>query len=387
MKKIIFTLLILPIFALFTSISAQNTVTGSFTFDGLVRDYRLYVPPSYNASTPFPVIINNHGFGSDNAQQEFYGNFSAIADTANFLILLPNGTFNPTNQRYFNNFQAPGVGVDDVGFINALLDTIITKYNVDQNRVYSTGMSNGGFMSYDLACKLGHRIAAIASVTGSMVESHLADCQPSHPMPVMEIHGTVDATVPYTGGTAVNFVPITDLVDFWVNFNNCTTPATITAVPNINTADMCTAEKQVFSNGDFGANVEHFRIIGGTHSWPGAVFPIGVTNYDINASVEIWRFFKRYTLSSLISAPEVDKMQLNAEIYPNPAEAFLEIKFATNENQRSIQVFDMLGKLVFSELKNNDLIAKININTWKSGAYIVRIQEGKQISSQRFVKG
>jgi polyhydroxybutyrate depolymerase len=387
MKKLIITLLILPIFAIFTSISAQNTVSGSFTFGGLVREYRLYVPPSYNGSTSFPVIINNHGYGSNNAQQEFYGNFSAIADTANFLVLLPNGTIGPDNQRYFNNFQQPGVGVDDVGFINALLDTIITKYNVDQNRIYSTGMSNGGFMSYDLACQLSHRIAAIASVTGSMVESHLAACQPSHPMPVMEIHGTMDATVPYTGGTAVNFVPIPELMQYWADYNNCNVVLPNLTLPNYSVTDNCTVELQLFPNGDYGSSVEHFKIIGGGHSWPGAVLPIGVTNYDINASVEIWRFFKRFTLSSLTSAPEVQNMQLNAEIYPNPAETYLEIKFATNENQRTIQVFDMLGKLVYSEIKNNDLIAKINVNNWKSGAYFVRVQEGKRVSSQRFVKG
>jgi polyhydroxybutyrate depolymerase len=387
MKKIIFTLL-LALISNFSVLLAQNTFTGEFIYGGLLRDYRIYVPALYNPANPVPLVLNMHGFGSNNVEQEFYGSFYAIADTANFLILLPNGTLNANNQRYFNCFQAPGVGVDDLGYINALLDTISAKYNIDANRIYSTGMSNGGFMSYDLACNLSSRITAIASVTGSMIESHLAACQPSHPMPVMEIHGTADGTVPYTGGTVATFVPIPDLVNFWANFNHCTTPATITAVPNLSAGDMCTAEKQLFSDGYNHTQVVHYKITDGGHTWPGSFFTIGVTNGDINASVEIWRFFRKYTLNGLTTAaPEVNKLPLQAEIYPNPADQFLEIKFADNAAQHSIQVFDAMGKLVFSELKNNDLIAKININTWQSGAYIVRIQEGKRVESQRFVKG
>jgi polyhydroxybutyrate depolymerase len=386
MKKFIFTLFI-TLISTFSVLSAQNTFTGEFTFEGLLRDYRIYVPALYNPANPVPLVINMHGFGSNNVEQEFYGSFYAIADTANFLILLPNGTLNASNQRYFNCFQAPGVGIDDIGYINALLDTISAKYNVNPDRIYSTGMSNGGFMSYDLACNLSSRITAIASVTGSMIESHLAACQPSHPMPVMEIHGTADATVPYTGGTAATFVPIPDLVDFWANFNHCTTPAVITAVPNISTGDNCTAEKQVFLDGDNGTTVEHFKIIGGGHTWPGSFFTIGVTNGDINASVQIWRFFRRYTLTQLTTAAsEVSKEAFEALIYPNPADQFLEIKFTNNVTQRNIQVFDALGKSVFSESKNNDLVAKINLNTWKSGIYFVRIQEGNRVDSQRFIK-
>jgi polyhydroxybutyrate depolymerase len=382
MKKIFFIFFIAIIAQ---SITAQNTYTGEFMYGGLLRDYRLYVPPTYNPSTPIPLVLNIHGFTSNNLQQEFYGNFANVADTANFLVLLPNGSLNAANQRYFNCFQAPGVGVDDVGFINALLDTIAAKYNVDANRIYSTGMSNGGFMSYDLACNLSSRITAIASVTGSMIESHKAICQPSHPIPVLEIHGTIDVTVPYEGGTIATFVPIPDLMNFWANFNQCNPTATVTNLPNTNLGDNSSVEKQVFSGGNNGTTVEHLKIIGGAHTWPGAFFIIDITNGDINASVEIWRFFRRYTLAQLTSASEAAKTDLNALIYPNPADSFLEIKFLDN-NKRSIQVFDALGKMVYSNVNNNDLFAKININQWQSGAYVVRVQEGNKVDSQRIIK-
>ena len=86
--------------------------------------------------------------------------------------------------------------MDDLGFTAALIDSLSAEYSINQDRIYSTGMSNGGFMSYHLACELSERIAAIASVTGTMNVNQPATCSPGHPMPVMEIHGTADATVP-----------------------------------------------------------------------------------------------------------------------------------------------------------------------------------------------
>lgn len=175
----------------------QNTILGSFMHGGLQRAYRVYVPPAYNPTLSAPLIINLHGYGSNNIEQELYTNFKPIADTAGFIIVHPNGTPDFSNTLHWNTFGTSTV--DDVGFLSALIDTLSTQLNINQSRVYATGMSNGGFMSFQLACQLGNRIAAIASVTGTMTVTNLGTCQPARPLPVMQIHGTADATVPYLG--------------------------------------------------------------------------------------------------------------------------------------------------------------------------------------------
>lgn len=174
----------------------------------------MYKPAAYTGTTPVPLVLNLHGYTSSNFEQLFYGDFRAIADTANFLIVLPNGTLDAQGKRFWNTFGTNST-VDDVAFISHLLDTLQATYNIDKQRIYSTGMSNGGFLSYSLACELNQRITAIASVTGSMIESKVIACKPTRPVPVMEIHGTADATVPYNGSPVSGFVGIPTLVAVW----------------------------------------------------------------------------------------------------------------------------------------------------------------------------
>ena len=140
------------------ALSAQTTILGSIQSGGLTRDYRLYRPAAYTGNTPVPLIINMHGYTSNSLEQEFYGDFRSIADTANFLIVHPNGTLDNQGNRFWNTFGT-GSTVDDVAFISDLLDALQATYNIDPQRIYSTGMSNGGFMSYTLACELNDRIA------------------------------------------------------------------------------------------------------------------------------------------------------------------------------------------------------------------------------------
>ena len=172
-------------------ISAQQTINGSITHDGIQRDYILYIPEIYDGSTAVPLVLNFHGFGSSASQQMFYGDFRDIADTEGFLLVHPEGTSSIGDQ--FWNVGFPGNSsstIDDVGFTEALIDELATLYAIDLDRVYATGMSNGGFMSFLLACQLSEKIAAVASVTGSMTQDTFDDCNAQHPTPVLQIHGT-----------------------------------------------------------------------------------------------------------------------------------------------------------------------------------------------------
>lgn len=355
---------------------AQQTVTGSFLHDGILRDHRLYIPAAYTPGTAVPLVFNLHGYTSDNVQQEFYGDFRPIADTANFLIVHPNGTLDGLGNRFWNAFSASPV--DDLGYLTALLDTISAHYSVDPDMVYSTGMSNGGFMSHELACYASDRFAAIASVTGTMTVAHMSGCSASHPTPVMQVHGTADPTVSYNGGSGT--VAVEDLVMHWAQFNNCNTTPVVTAVPNISTTDGCTAEHWVYEDGDANSTVELFKVIGGGHTWPGAAVTIGVTNQDFDASNEIWRFFNQYRLDELQAAIQERGDQVFVLI-ADPSHHTLNLRFTTT-GIRTIRLYDAMGRIVVSlRSANTDVPLPVS----GSGLWTVVMEENGQRQVRRAI--
>ena len=362
-----------------TQIAFSQSLEESLMHDGIQRDYRLYAPAIYDGSESVPLVINLHGYTSTAAQQEFYGSFTGIADTANFILVAPDGTLDASNTTFWNAFGSPTETVDDIGFLSALIDTIASEYNIDMNRVYSTGMSNGGFMSYTLACQLSHRIAAIASVTGTMVTPNLNACNAQHPTPVMQIHGTADGTVPYLGNPQ-GFVAVETLVEHWASFNNCNPTPTQTSVPNIDPLDGCTADHFVYSGGDAGSTVELYRINGGGHTWPGAPIDIGVTNHDFSASKEIWRFFSQYRLNELVGVDEFES-EFSFSIYPNPSENVFTIKF-DNAEKRTIEIHNSVGQLV-NQFNSNANLLELNLN--ESGMYLLSVISDEGIFTKKLI--
>lgn len=366
-------------------LSAQSTTSATIQSGGLTREYILYVPASYTGATPVPLVFNFHGYSSDNSQQLFYGDFRPIADTADFLLVLPNGTIDNTGNHFWNTFLN-GASVDDVGFVRDLLDTLEANYNIDPNRVYSTGMSNGGFMSYTLACELNERIAAIASVTGDMVTPALNTCHPPRPVPVMEIHGTADNVVPYDGSPGV--VPIPTLLEAWVGLNHCNPTPAVTAVPNNSTTDGCTAEHYVYSGGTNGSSVEHYKIIGGGHTWPGTLFTIGVTNQDFKASQEIWRFFNQYRLDQLSATGEAQEGAGSWSISPNPAGDYFLLETG---RQGAVPVRIEIRNAIGQRIKTivpapGEQSIRVSTGSWTAGLYLVTIASRRKTTTLRLLK-
>jgi polyhydroxybutyrate depolymerase len=369
LMKYFFTI-VLCLYSIFAQ--AQQTINTTLTHGGITREYRLYIPAAYNPANAVPLLFNLHGYTSNNAQQEFYGDFRAIADTANFIICLPNGTFDLSNSRFWNVGFAPS-NIDDVGFISTLIDVIASSYNIDAARVYSTGMSNGGFMSYSLACQLSNRITAIASVTGSMTITQQGNCTPGRTVPVMQIHGTADATVPY-GGNAT-FLPIDTLVKNWAARNGCDATPTLTNVPDIVTTDGSTAERFDYNNCNAGGAVVLYKAANGAHTWPGAAFNIGVTNMDFSASHEIWKFFLQFTHPNpaplVTSVKDNNSVTRNIGMYPNPVNNVLHIENADN-NIQQINFFDISGKQL--PVSYNSANATADVSMLNKGFYLCQIQ-------------
>ncbi|MGZ4054779.1 MAG: T9SS type A sorting domain-containing protein [Bacteroidia bacterium] len=365
--------LLLSAFIFISAIAvSQTTIIDSIMSGGIYRNYRLYIPAAYTGTTARPLVFDLHGYTSNAAAEQLYSNFMPIADTANVLFVYPNGTL-LSGEPYWN--AGFGTAVDDIGFISNLIDTLETQYNIDHNMVYSCGMSNGGYMSHTLACALNNKIAAIASVTGTMTTLQYSTCVPNRPVPVMQVSGTADPTVTYTGMTGS--LAIDTLVHYWVTNDHCNTTPVFTAVPNINTTDGCTAEHYVYNGGDLGSTVEFYKIIGGGHTWPGSPYIIGVTNEDFNASAEIWRFFRKYKLNQFLG---VDEIQNNSSvnIYPNPATDLINIDVL---KLTSVSIIDLTGKLIIQSNQKH-----IDISGLAKGIYSVVIISGNNRSVKKLVK-
>lgn len=347
---------------------AQQTINATITHDGLTREYILYVPANYSTNTTTPLVLNFHGYTSNASDQMWYGDFRPISDTAGFIIAHPMGTKDNQGTTFWNVGWSIET-VDDVGFISALIDSISSDYNIDQNRVYSTGMSNGGFMSYLLACQLSNKIAAIASVTGSMNPGTLFSCQPQHPTPVMQIHGTADGVVPYNGA---NFsLHIDSAVKYWTDYNNCDQNPIVTSVPNNSLLDGSTVTHYAYSNGNNGVSVELFKVSMGGHTWPGSLFAGTGTNQDINASEEIWEFFSRYDINGLTRISEEPFKNNTPKIYPNPTNSILNIEFE-NRIINKYTITDLAGHVIISSFTNSNK-HQIDLSSLTQGIYIINI--------------
>ncbi len=369
--------LLYPIFLL---LFCLNTTTYAQSFnetmphDGMTRSYRIHLPPDYSPNSVLPLVLNFHGLGSNAQEQEIYSQFSPVADTAHIIVVYPEGIDNLWNVGF-------GGTTDDVGFTNDLIDTLHARYNIDLESVFSTGMSNGGYMSYKLACELTGRIQAIASVTGSMVPSQLAACNPSEQIPVMQIHGTADPTVAYNGSTFG--APIEDVVAFWVGHDNCE-PVTAVDVEDIDMTDGCTAERFDYLTCDGDNEVVFYKIDQGGHTWPGSPIVIGSTCQDFDASDEIWKFFYKYRSPNVMVSNNDITSANEIKVTPNPFSDELTINLPT-QDLVAINVLDLNGKIVKTVVERNTEML-VDMQSFVSGIYFIQAVYENEIAMKKVVK-
>lgn len=254
--------------------------------DNLEREYLLYVPESYTGLEAVPVVFSLHGAGGTKESQYTLSGFNLLADDENFILVTPEATAAFGNLSFWNQQSDPS-RADDVGFINALIDSIANRYNIDLNRIYLAGSSNGAFMALQITCELSDKIAATAAVKGYMTPDQINTCNPTTPTAIIQMHGTEDPLVSYDGVQAT--------IQFWnaVNQTN-TTPITSTR-QDTDPTNGNTTNSYLYMNGTNGIQVEHLEVVNGVHDW----FGEPGTNYDINASKEAWLFFDRFDLNGL----------------------------------------------------------------------------------------
>jgi polyhydroxybutyrate depolymerase len=255
----------------------------SFEFSGIERTYLLHVPPSYNGRTSVPLVIMLHGATQTSFDAHSHSGFTSKSDKESFIVVYPEGIGQSWNGP-FGVGEAYENNIDDVGFIRELINRLEQKYNIDPNRIYVAGFSNGAMMAYRLAAELSDKIAAIAPVAGSIGGKYnestplqiIAD--PMHPVAVIIFHGTSDTEVDYYGimpSISVGNTPLSvaKSVAFWVSHDGCS------ANPQNETSSDGNTIKSVYTGGTNSTEVVLYTLVGGTHEWPATATEI------------IWDFF------------------------------------------------------------------------------------------------
>ena len=278
-------------------IAIQNAEQCEMTRGGFFREFIQYIPQSLNENGEnAPIVFVLHGYTSYDDWIFDYSNFETQADEHGFILIFPQGTiYQPTGETHWNvGGWTSQSTTDDIDYIDSIIDYLDGNYRVNLNRIYSTGMSNGGFMSYVLACQLSHRIAGIASVTGSMTNQTFDECDAKHPMPVMQIHGAKDNTVPYEGNE--NMKPIDDVMEFWVNYNACNVTPSETIIEDSD-GDGLGGTLSVYNGCMNDVSVELYYLDGLRHQWPSLK---GTRVFDIDSASVIWEFFSKYNVDGLM---------------------------------------------------------------------------------------
>jgi len=280
-----------------TSINGPGDYAMSMEHAGQQRLYRVHVPASYRADRPVPLVLALHGGGGDaqiQANDAFYGQISK-SDAEGYVVAFPNGfsRFKSGKLATWHAGLCCGAardqGVDDVGFIRALVQQLRSQLNIDAQRVFADGMSNGGMMAYRLACESPDVFKAVAAVAGT---DNTRSCTPSRPISILHIHAKDDDMVLFNGGAGrlreqVNdFVSVPETVSRWVQRNGCAaTPRRV--------LDRAGATCEVYAPCSGGTEVKLCVTETGGHSWPGGAKPRGgaAGSSALSATDEIWAFF------------------------------------------------------------------------------------------------
>jgi polyhydroxybutyrate depolymerase len=268
----------------------------------ITRSYVLYLPERAPRGRPLPLLVALHGGGGTAEQMGRFSRFNAIAAREGFAVAYPEGLWRRWNDgRVFRGRTE--TDADDVGFIRAMVDDIGRRVSLDRRRIFAAGISNGGFMSFRLACEAADLFAAVAPVTATMPAELGEECRPSAPVSVLVINGTADAMVPYDGGHVRALFRRRGAIwstertlAFWARHNRCDEQPAVRALPNRRRDDGSHVIEADY-RGCERARLRLLRVEGGGHTWPGGsqYLPeswIGPTNRDIDASRVIWAFFK-----------------------------------------------------------------------------------------------
>ena len=345
----------------FVKLTIAQQTNESINVGGVNREYIQYLPIGFDQNTEsLPVVFVLHGLGGSNSSMTNIG-FKQIGDTARVISIYPQGFINTlTGQSSWDNGTLLAPLADDVTFFNNMIDHLILNYNIDETRIYSTGLSMGGIMSYHLACELNERIAAIGAMSGTMSTDDIANCVPTYKTPIMHVHGTADGTVPYYSSPLPSLSLVEETMNFWINVHQCLSSADSTQLPN-NAADGLTVDRFIYQACTPESSVELLRVNGGGHTY--FYEPIN----DFTEAAEIWLFFRKW-FHDMQQSNISDITQESFTISPNPSNGLFKVKTKKSNN---IYVYNISGQLIHEQLiYSGESI--LNLSDLKSGVYILK---------------
>jgi polyhydroxybutyrate depolymerase len=298
--------------------TAQDLNWDALVHDGVERDFGWYAGVGVGAA-PAPVVLMLHG-GGGNADQVWTGDdgmaWRRLADDRGLILLLPEGRLDPgtANAHHWNDCRTdllePSVATtsNDVGFLRAVVEWTADRWTVDRDRVYVTGASNGGMMSFRMAMEASNLLAAAAPIIANLPEP--SECgEPSRAVPMLIMNGTEDPLMPWDGGCVASrtcergaVMSTEDTVAYWVRINAIRTDPTCVDLPDTVPEDGSTVTVCTYVGGTAESEVVLYRVDGGGHSVPGPNplpwwyrLVVGPRNRDIVAADEVWTFFERHT--------------------------------------------------------------------------------------------
>ena len=304
------------------NLSADITVAeyGTISSGGFSRDYIYYHASSAPASCPLVMVF--HGYGGNAQDIMDYSEFNALAEEFGFAVCYPQGTEDSFNYTFWNvgyDFQS-GETVNDVVFVEELIDTLSAQNSLSNENIFSTGMSNGGDFSYLLACVSSETFKGIAPVAGMMLQHIIDTCNQIREVSILEIHGTNDNVTPMAGDpTNIDgwgaYPSIPNTMDYWVNRYGLTAISS-SALPDIAPTDGSTVSSDKYTETGSCSQVWLYTVDGGGHDWPGAW-----GNMDISASREAWLFFDQLCV--------------------NPVDI---VEIEHNKGRQLVRIVDLLGR-------------------------------------------
>ena len=292
-----------------TAIEGTGSLKDKKMFhQGLEREYLLYAPIAVKPDAPLVVVM--HGYTGNMYDIANYVGMNELADAHNFLVAYPQGTVDSNGNNFFNvgyDFHLYSK-VDDVSFVRAMVEEIDRLYGLNKSAIFATGMSNGGDMSFLLACEASDLFRAIAPVAGSMMTNMLNQCKPEVALPVLEIHGDKDRVTRLAGDKENEdgwgaYWDLETTMAFWAKKNGLSERTEV--LPEYPNRDGKLVRSITWRADERSREVRFLVIEGGGHNWPGGrfnkwsptywlgrvAFGLG-DNQAFNASELIWSFFE-----------------------------------------------------------------------------------------------
>ena len=366
-----------------------------FSHDGLSREYYLYLPDSMEIDSPLLFVF--HGYSGSASGIMNYSGLNQIADDNGFAVCYPQGLIDDWDYAFWNvgyDWHANET-VDDVGFSTSLAQYLQAEYNLSAQNTFSTGMSNGGDMSYLLACQASDVFKAVAPVAGCMMTWLYNSCAPVNPIPVFEIHGTDDDVTWWDGADEINndgygpWESVDTTFNFWTQLNSCT-EFIIDTLPDIDMSDGSYVVSHKNTNGLNNNEVWLYEVVNGGHDWPGVW-----GNMDISTSEEIWNFFEIFINNNLGIKDNNQSQNPNTFLleqnYPNPFNPETTLHYyLPKQSFVNISIYDMFGREIKNLIKTTQEMGQWSIK-WNAtnndgkivsgGIYFYKIQAGAYLKT------